>query len=218
MSETPHTREIDPAGKAGLGNHAPSRLAWSLWAACVVLIAFALLLDFLTYDATDITMTDDRIQGIAAPIGILSLVYPTMGALIVSRLPRNPIGWIFCGVGLLYQLHHFALAYSNYAVAENFALRWGEYAAWFSTWIEFAGLILAGVFLMLLFPDGRLRSRRWRIVAWTAVLGAALAALADGFYPGLLLTHGYVENPLGTGEYSCRAVFAPPSAAACEGG
>jgi hypothetical protein len=128
---------------------------------------------------------------------MLSLVYPTIGALIVSRLPRNPIGWIFCGVGLLYQLHHFALAYSNYAVAENFALLWGEYAAWFSTWIEFAGLILAGVFLMLLFPDGRLRSRRWRIVAWTAVLGAALAALADGFYPGLLLTHGYIENPLG---------------------
>src|SRR5919112_4903591 len=43
--------------------------------------------------------------------GVLSLVYPTIGALIASRLPRNPIGWIFCGVGLLYQLHHFALAY-----------------------------------------------------------------------------------------------------------
>jgi hypothetical protein len=75
-------------------------------------------------------------------------------------------------------------------------LPWGEYAAWISTWIGFAGLILAGVFLMLMFPDGRLRSRRWRIVVWAAVSGAALAALADGFYPGRLLTHLYVENPL----------------------
>ena len=129
--------------------------------------------------------------------GVLSLVYPTIGALIVSRLPRNPIGWIFCGVGLLYQLQHVALAYSNYAVAEGGSLYWGEYVAWFSAWVGFAGLILACVFLMLLFPEGRLLSRGWRIVVLAAVLGAALAALADGFYPGLLLTHGYTENPLG---------------------
>jgi hypothetical protein len=50
---------------------------------------------------------------------------------------------------------------------------------------------------MLLFPNGHLLSLRWRVVAWAAVLGAALAALTDGFYPGRLATHGYVENPLG---------------------
>src|SRR5215212_9464538 len=128
---------------------------------------------------------------------MVSLVYPTIGALIVSRLLKNPVGWIFCGVGLLYQLHHFALAYSNYGLAENLSLPWSEYAAWFSVWVEFAGLILAGVFLMLLFPDGHLLSRRWQVVAWAAIMGATLAALADGFYPGRLATHGYVENPLG---------------------
>jgi len=186
-----------------LSTNAATRLAWSLWVACVALIALSLLLDFLRTEMFLSYPWQIQIQGrhlyplYAVLTAMLSLVYPTIGALIVSRFPKNPIGWIFCGVGLVYQLHHFALAYSNYAVAENFALTWGEYAAWFSTWIEFAGLILAGVFLMLLFPDGRLRSRRWRIVAWTAVLGAALAALADGFYPGLLLTHGYIENPLG---------------------
>src|SRR5215203_6885033 len=129
---------------------------------------------------------------------MLSLAYPTVGALIASRLPTNPIGWIFCGVGLLYAARRFTIAYADYALLENFALSGGEYVAWFSTWVGFAGLILAGVFLMLLFPEGRLLSRRWQIVAWAAVLGAALAALAEGFYPGLLLTHGYVENPLGT--------------------
>ena len=179
------------------------RLAWSLWVTCLALIALALLLDFLHLD--DIlsypwqTRRNDRptYPVYAVLTGMVSLVYPTIGALIVSRLPKNPIGWIFCGVGLVYQLHHFALAYSNYALAENPTLPWGEYAGWFSAWIGFTGLILAGVFLMLLFPDGRLLSRRWRIVAWVAVLGTALTVLADGFYPGRLLTHGYIENPLG---------------------
>jgi two-component system NarL family sensor kinase len=180
-----------------------TRLAWSLWVACLVLIGLALLLDsllteaFLTAPWHVLSNRKFVYPGYAVLTGMVSLVYPTIGALIVSRLPRNPIGWIFCGVGLLYQLQHLALAYSNYAVAEGFSLPWGEYVAWFSAWVGFAGLILACVFLMLLFPDGRLLSRRWLIVAWTAVLGAMLAALADGFYPGLLLTHGYIENPLG---------------------
>ncbi len=180
-----------------------ARLAWSLWVACLALSGLALLLDFLhTEDILTYPWQTLKNSRLLYPIyavltGILSLVYPTIGALIISRLPRNPIGWIFCGVGLLYQLHHFALSYSNYAVAEDFALRWGEYAAWFSVWVGFAGLILAFVFLMLLFPDGRLPSSRWWIVALAVVLGTALTALADGFYPGLMLTHGYVENPLG---------------------
>jgi len=186
-----------------LNTRSAVRLAWSLWVACVALLALALLLDFLrTEDILSYpwqTRRNDRslYPGYAVLTGMVSLVYPTIGALIVSRLPKNPVGWIFCGVGLLYQLHHFALAYSNYGLAENLSLPWSEYAAWFSLWVEFAGLILVGVFLTLLFPDGRLLSRRWWIVAWAAVLGAALAALADGFYPGRLATHGYIENPLG---------------------
>ena len=180
-----------------------ARLAWSLWVSCVALIALALLLDsLLNHDILSypwqVRSNDRALYPLYAILtGIVSLVYPTIGALIVSRLPRNPIGWIFCGVGLLYQIQHLTLAYSAYALSGKLALPWGEYVAWFSTWVGFAGLILAGVFLMLLFPDGRLLSRRWRIVAWAAVLGATLAALTDGFYPGRLATHGYVENPIG---------------------
>ena len=190
LSDTLHTRDIDPGQNAGIGNHAATRLAWSLWAACVVLIALALLLDFLTYDATDITMTDDRIQGIAAPIGILSLVYPTMGALIVSRLPRNPIGWLFCGVGLLYAIRRFAWAYAEYTRYGNIAFPLGDYAGWLASSLEYTGQALAIVFLMLLFPDGRLLSRRWRVVVGIAICGAALAALYDAFAP-------YYGNPFG---------------------
>jgi hypothetical protein len=171
-------------------------LAWSLWVACVVLIALALLLDYFT-DYVPLLSGERLGPGIAILTGALSLAYPTVGALIASRLPTNPIGWIFCGVGLLYAARRLTEAYADYALLVNFALPWGEYVAWFTTWVGFAGPVLAGVFLMLLFPDGRLPSRRWWIVAWTAVLGAALTALGDAFAPGQLRTHPYIENPFG---------------------
>jgi hypothetical protein len=72
-----------------------------------------------------------------------------------------------------------------------------EYMAWFSRLVDFTGLVLAGVFVMLLFPDGSLPSRRWRIVAWTAVCGAVLASLYAAFYPGYLNTPVLVPNPFG---------------------
>jgi len=98
-------------------------------------------------------------------------------------MPKNPIGWIFCGVGLIYGIRRFTEAYSKYTLYGNVAFPFGDYAGWISSLLEFTGLALAVVFLMLLFPAGRLPSRRWRIVVWTAVLGAVLAATSDAFAP-----------------------------------
>ena len=174
-----------------------TRLAWSLWVVCVALIGLALVLQFMTHDII-LNWPQERLgPGLAVLTGVLSLTFPTVGTLIISRLPTNPVGWIFCGVGLLYEMRRFTMAYADYALTANFALPWGEHVAWFSSWIGFAGPILAGVLLMLLFPNGRLPSRRWRIVAWTAVLGAALRVLADAFTPGPLSTHINVNNPFG---------------------
>jgi hypothetical protein len=126
---------------------------------------------------------------------MLALAYPTIGALIASRLPTNPVGWIFCGMGLLYAAQRFASAYADYALLESFAFPGGEHVAWFSTCLWFAILTL-GIFLILLFPDGRLPSRRWRTVAWAAILGSALVTIGFAFMPEkLILTHPYVENP-----------------------
>ena len=155
------------------------------------------MLDFILYELVPVLPEERLYPGLAVLTGVLSLAYPTVGALIASRLPSHPIGWIFCGMGLLYDVRRFAEAYADYALLENFALPAGEYVAWFSSWIGFAGLTLAGIFLMLLFPDGRLPSRRWRIVAWAAPFGAVLTALADALIPGPLRTHYYVENPFG---------------------
>jgi signal transduction histidine kinase len=183
-------------GVGGKTRRTAAWLAWSLWAVCVVLMALALLLDFLTGEVYLFDPLADRLgPGLAVLTGVLSLVYPTVGALVASRLPSNPIGWIFCGVGLLYTAQRFTQAYADYALTENFAFPGGEYMAWFSTLVEFSGLTPAGVFVLLLFPNGRLLSRRWQFVAWMAVLGATLTGLYDAFYPDFLATHSYVWNP-----------------------
>jgi len=161
----------------------------------VVLITLALLLDFATPESS-LPRSGERAGPVLAVLmGLLSLAYPTVGALIASRLPTNPIGWIFCGAGLLYETQRFTIAYADYALLGPLTLPWGESVAWFSTWVGLAGPVLAGVFLMLLFPNGRLPSRRWRTVAWVAIFGATLTALGHAFTLGRLRTHVFVENP-----------------------
>ena len=151
-------------------------LACSLWVVCVALIALALLLDFLTADVP--LQPGERLlrlgPGLAVLTGVLSLAYPTVGALIASRLPTNPIGWIFCGVGLLYGVRRFTGAYADYALFENIALPGGEHAAWLSTWTGPAGLTLAGVFPYAAVP------RR----------AATVSSLADRGMGGALGSHG----------------------------
>ncbi|MDQ3864746.1 MAG: hypothetical protein M3317_14845 [Actinomycetota bacterium] len=173
-------------------------LAWSLCAGCVALIGLALSLDFLTGEVIPADVPGARPgPALAVSTGVLSLAFPMVGALIASRLPINPIGWIFCGMGLLYTAQRFTQAYADYALVENFAFPGGEYVAWLSSCLWFATPTL-GVFLILLFPDGHLPSHRWRIVAWVAIFGAALATLGTALMPEYLrVTHPYVENPFG---------------------
>src|SRR5215212_8261822 len=167
-------------GVGRISHRTASWLAWSLCAVCVALLGLALLLALPTLPVVQSSINEPgpalQRPGLALALltGVLSLAFPAVGALIASRLPANPIGWIFCGVGLLYTGMRFAQAYADYALLVNFAFPGGEYMVWFSGLVNFRGPVIAGIFVMLLFPDGSLPSRRWRIVAWTAVCGALL--------------------------------------------
>ena len=194
------TKETRKQGNeiGGMSNRTAAWLAWSVCAVCVAFIVLTLSLDFFTHDSltrSGFVFSQRPAPAFAVLTGMLSLVFPAVGAIIASRLPTNPIGWIFCGVGLLYTTQRFATAYADYALLVNFAFPGMEYMAWFSRLLDFTGLVLAGVFVMLLFPDGSLPSRRWRIVAWTAVCGAVLISLYAAFYPGYLNTPVLVPNP-----------------------
>jgi len=177
-----------------MSHRTASWLAWSLWAVCVALIALALLLHILTDEIVPVPPDARPGFGLVVLAGVLSLAFPTVGALIASRLPANPIGWIFCCAGLVLAMQRFTIAYADYALLETLALPWGQSVAWFASWVWVANPILL-VFLLLLFPSGRLVSRRWRIVVWVVLLGAALAALADAFMPRELPTHPWIYNP-----------------------
>ena len=173
-----------------------SWLAWSVWLLCVALISFALLFYFLASP----TPATDTLPTLTALFRVLSLAFPTVGALVASRRPENPIGWIFCGVGLLYGVQAFASGYADYALLERTgSLPGGELMAWISGWIGVPVLPLAGALLVLLFPNGKLLSRNWQPVVWVAACGSAMLALSAALAPGPLSFQPTFDNPLGLG-------------------
>jgi hypothetical protein len=117
-----------------------------------------------------------------------------VGAVIVARQPRNRIGWLCCSVGLLIGPAFFAQAYAWYALAYRpGSLPGGVAMAWLGDWPWFVALGLVLTFLLLLFPNGRLVSPRWRVVAWAAAAILAMMAVSAAFKPTL---HSIESQPL----------------------
>jgi hypothetical protein len=104
----------------------------------------------------------DAPEALTVLLRAMALSYPTVGAFICSRRPANPIGWILCLTGLLTGVRAFAAAYTNYGVTGRpDPLPGVEYAAWVGSWVGAPGVLLAAVWLLVVFPDGRLIDRVW---------------------------------------------------------
>jgi hypothetical protein len=110
----------------------------------------------------------------------IALTFTGVGALIASRQPGNAVGWIFCAVGVLQAVNLFGDAYSELVVVTDpGSLPGGYVMAWLTEWNWAPSIALLVTFLLLLFPDGRLLSPRWRWVAWpTAGAIAVLVTFA----------------------------------------
>jgi hypothetical protein len=127
---------------------------------------------------------------------MVALGYSTVGAIVASRLPESPIGWLFCAIGLIFGVSHFSVEYVEYALlAPSGSLPAGEAFAWLSSWIWVGGLGLV-VFLDLLFPNGRLPSARWRWFARFTAIVLLPAAILAALSPGRILSTT-LNNPLG---------------------
>jgi hypothetical protein len=148
-----------------------ARLAWGLWAATVALVPAAVVLNVVTLD---LTLPEGREEFLPLVLALClqGLVFATTGAAVASRRPRNPIGWIFSGMGLCLALVATAYGYADYGLYGGPGIPYPEYAGWLTSWIFILPVFIAPSFTLLLFPDGRPPSPRWRSVLWVLAVGA----------------------------------------------
>jgi hypothetical protein len=127
--------------------------------------------------------------------GVIFLIFPLVGALIASRRPRNAIGWILLAEGLLWMFLGMTDYYGLYGVARPGSVPFpvGVAAVNNFMWVPAVGLL--GTYVFLLFPDGRLPSRRWRPLAWLSGTVIVLVSILVGLTPGGLQNLGGIRNP-----------------------
>jgi hypothetical protein len=126
------------------------------------------------------------------------LISGTVGGLVASRHRRNAIGWILCGLTVWAGVYSLARGGAQYLLADGGASQvWGERAAWVASWSFVPLMFVPATFLLLLFPDGRLPSRRFRPVAWFAGGVIAFWIVTVAVDPGPLFNFESVLNPHG---------------------
>jgi hypothetical protein len=182
-----------------MSHHTSAWLAWSL-----VAISLALLLGGIalarTTGSIDPELPSGSVGDAVSVVLVLAtvLTFSVVGAIVASRHPRNPIGWLFCTMGLVVGFGTLASGYAEYWLASGSGSQsLGETAAWFASWWWTALVGVPTTFLLLLFPDGRLPSPRWRPVAWCAGLGISGFVMGYALDAGPLGDFPMVANPYG---------------------
>ncbi|RME80410.1 MAG: hypothetical protein D6775_16250 [Caldilineae bacterium] len=129
---------------------------------------------------------------------LMGVVGSASGRLITRRYPRHPIGWMLLLAGFSASLTGFSEEFALFAkyIQPQFYELGVLIAGLFNWWWVF-GYALLAIFIPLLFPDGRLLTRRWRIVAWLGAIWMVVSAVWMIVYPGPLPNNGDVPNPFG---------------------
>ena len=163
-----------------MSHSAATRLAWSLCASFVVI------------EGTIVWLVANGTGESDEALGMLLIGYAVIGALIASRRPRNPVGWLLIGIALAFSIQAFCEVYVASPSNPGYAA-----AGVVAGWVWYIWFTLVVVFLPLVFPDGRLLSRRWRPVLWLALAALACSIVGATFKPGELDLSFPIENPLG---------------------
>ncbi|MGH8958008.1 MAG: hypothetical protein ACRDVK_04960, partial [Acidimicrobiia bacterium] len=127
----------------------------------------------------------------AGVIAFLSAVsFASIGGYLAFRLPRNSVGWLMAAYGFIFSL--VLLAETAAVIGTASGAR--EWLAWFSSWAWALTGAVVTILLPLLFPDGKLLTRRWTWVLWTLALALFLLFVGNGFNPD---STAPIRNPLG---------------------
>ena len=181
----------------GMSRRTATWLAWSLCALAVALTAVSLLLLALNRADAHTHVYDYWLDN---TLGAMSLA--PLGALIASRRPANPVGWLLCLNGVAFSIGHFSAQYAIYTLlARPGSLPAGEALAWIASWI-LPIMIGLQVFSFLLFPTGRLPSDRWKWLAWLTVAFVVGGVITSAFSFGANAGLGPIPNPLGIEGFS----------------
>ena len=178
------------------------RAAWLAWS--LVVLSVALLVAGIAFSrAASSTAPGLPFGGETGDSSVVAnlvtlLTFSVVGAIIASLHPRNIIGWLFCSVGVTIGINSFAGDYAEYWLAGGTSMKsLAETAAWFSSWAWILLTYVPTSFVLLLFPDGRLPSPRWRPVAWGAALGIAGVVVGYALKAGPLEDFPQIANPYG---------------------
>src|SRR5215204_6503426 len=184
-------------GVGGMSGRAAAWLAWSLVTLSVVLLVGWIALAQIARSTAPGRPFYNPVEAVFVLATVLT--FSVVGAIIASRQPRNAIGWIFCGIGLVVSLNSLSGGYTEYQLAGGGAVPGSltETAAWYASWSWTLWLYVPTTFLLLLFPDGRLSSPRWRPVGWCAALGVISFVGGSALNPGPLEEFPRITNPYG---------------------
>jgi hypothetical protein len=187
-------------GVGGMSRRAAAWMAWALAGLCVAVflagVALYVLLRSTQETRIPLAMSDSALIRFVV-FNVPFLVFPVVGALIASRRPRNLIGWICLAVGLLASVGLMSELYVAYGTARPGSVPFVATVVALTQWAWVLPVGLMGTYLLLLFPDGRLPSRRWRSLAWLSGVVIVLVGVANVLAPGPLTGLGRVRNPFG---------------------
>jgi signal transduction histidine kinase len=128
-----------------------------------------------------------------------ALVVGGIGLLLADRRPQNPIGWIFCALGVIAGTMALTTEYARWAlIHERGRPPGGLYAAWLQEWVWIPLIVGLGV-VGWIFPEGRFLSRRWRTAMIVACAVAAVPMVLNALLPRLTIFAGF-DNPVGLDE------------------
>jgi hypothetical protein len=157
-----------------------ARLAWALSAASLSLTLLTLLMSFVGWATSLPTLWYSWSSNAVEAVGYVGA--PILGGLVASRLPGNPYGWLWLGFGSSVAILTFGGTYAAFALTTRSDLLPAPLLTRaVGETVGFVGAVTTLPFLLLLFPDGRLPSRRWRFPAWVIVSVATVLGIAAPF-------------------------------------
>jgi hypothetical protein len=156
--------------------------ATSLWAVSVILVAVTVL---LIAGSRDVQMPAGfDTAGVVETVRYLAAT--TVGAILAARRPRNPIGWLVLALGISLVIYPFVAMYTATGLFVTPGRLPGvRQIAWIGNWVWVPAHACTAL-MLLLFPDGRPPSPRWRPVAWTIGVAGGAALIGAACQPGPL--------------------------------